>query len=240
MKIRIIGIGGIGTWLCDALFKYLNYNVASTGEEIEVTLCDGDSFESKNSERQSFEMRALHINKAQAKAAQLAPLYPNVKIEIMPEYINEINVCSILPADFIFICVDQHASRKIIGEAIQNAKPENITVISGGNELDYGTVITHIRRKGEDITPPITSYDEIKNADMNEHPDRMSCAQLAVSAPQVIFVNMAVAVSMCNTFYSILAGKVIGYNRVDLDIVQNGAKPNFKQEIAKKYMAIAV
>lgn len=235
--IAVIGCGGIGTWLIDALAKFLNFN---TREKFILTLADGDSFEDKNHDRQSFDLRDLHRNKAQAKAAQLAELYPNIDVRVIPEYINELNADSLFPVDYIFICVDQHASRKIIGEAVNLQKPRNIVVISGGNELDYGNVLVHIRRNNQDITPPITDYPEIKNANMDEHPDRLSCAQLAQSDPQVIFANMSVAIAMLNAFYGIQEGKTIGYGRVDVDIVQNGARPYLDQEIAEKYMKVAL
>ena len=239
MRIAIVGLGGIGSWLADTLAKFLSFDLALK-EKVYLVLADGDRYEPKNQERQSFAEKDIHENKAKAKAKQLYQQYPNINYEVIPEYINELNVDKLLPSDFIFICVDQHASRKIIAETVEESNCPNIVVISGGNDLEHGNVVVHIRRNNEDITPSLLAYDEIRNANMDEHPDRLSCEQAMQSDPQVIFVNTNVANCMLNAFYSIVSGKTVGYKRVDVDIVQNGSKPDFDPEQAKRYMETAI
>ena len=45
MNIKIIGLGGVGTILADALSRYLNYSDISY---VKMTFVDGDSYEKKN------------------------------------------------------------------------------------------------------------------------------------------------------------------------------------------------
>ena len=49
-KIKIIGMGGIGTCLFPEFYRYLEF----LEDDFEITLIDGDIYEEKNKERQFF------------------------------------------------------------------------------------------------------------------------------------------------------------------------------------------
>lgn len=199
MNIKIIGLGGIGSVLCESISRYLNFHEDSHT----IYLVDGDSYENKNRERQVFSMSGG--NKADTKIKELADRFPNITFEAIPVYVSESNIDEIINEDdMIFCCVDNHPTRKIISEKVQSLI--NCTLISGGNDLVDGNVQLFHMRGGEKVTPSLTDYHpEIMNP-VGKHPDEMSCEELAVSEPQLFFTNMTVAVIMCWIFENIMVG----------------------------------
>src|ERR1035441_10045263 len=65
--IKIIGLGGVGTWVAQALVQFL----ASLRAVCQVWLVDGDSYEESNRSRALFQS---YGNKAAVKAAELEVL----------------------------------------------------------------------------------------------------------------------------------------------------------------------
>jgi hypothetical protein len=104
--------------------------------------------------------------------------------------------------------VDNHATRKLISDRAEELK--NVTVISGGNDWTDGNVLVHIRRDDENLTPPLASkfHPEILNpvdenpADIEQKPE--GCAELAVSAPQLLITNNYIAANMLAALFNII------------------------------------
>ena len=63
-RVIIVGIGGIGSWLSEGIAKMLEFKNPGSM----MILVDGDEFEPKNQERQSFKNLG---NKAEVKASLL-------------------------------------------------------------------------------------------------------------------------------------------------------------------------
>lgn len=216
MNIKIVGIGGIGSNLARFLGRYLNF----LEERVLVTLVDGDKYEEKNKDRQEF----LQLgNKAMTTAVVLANEFKNVSFHGIPKYITPENVEFLLEEkEIIFLAVDNHKTRKIVSE--QCSKMENVTLISGGNDLTDGNIQVYIRRDGADITPPLTYlHPEIENP-KDKLPTELSCEEQAKSEPQVFFANLEAAVAMCLALYGIIK-KSLGYTEVYFDIVLNSRRP---------------
>ena len=74
MKIVVIGLGGVGSILCERLARFLNYSAELNAE---LYLVDGDIYETKNYERQEFTQMG---NKAEIKAGDLDEQYPQLKL----------------------------------------------------------------------------------------------------------------------------------------------------------------
>lgn len=205
MEVKIIGIGGVGTILCDNLCKFLNY---SKKDSYKVTLIDADEFEAKNSERQSF---IVWGNKASSKVREFRGMYRNLSFEDIQNYVSPDNVdYLILENDIVFLCVDNHITRRVVSDHCK--KLNDVTLISGGNEYTDGNVQIYVRKGGEDITASLTDYHpEIKMAN-DKSPEDMSCQELSKSEPQLLFTNLTVATVMCSAFYAI---HVEGRNPVD-------------------------
>ena len=231
-KIKVIGIGGGGCLLLEVLARFLNFRK----ERYEVTLIDGDSFEKKNQERQSF----LSLgNKAKVKAEELAKKFGEVHFKHKPIYMSEetVDYC-IKEGDIVFLCVDNHASRKIASDHCETLS--DVTLISGGNEHTDGNIQIHIRRKGKDITLPIANsyHPEIQDPQdltPEDAPPETDCQTAAKSSPQIIITNNTVVALELNAFYAILEKNLDKMpDEVYFEIITNCARPVNRRKFTKK------
>lgn len=214
LNITVIGLGGVGTILIERLCRFLNY---SNDYEAEILLVDGDTYEMKNYERQEFNNFG---NKANVKSTELMLKFPEVVVNSFEAYINETNVMEVVRAeDIVFLCVDNHKTRNIVSN--YSMRLNDVTIISGGNELTDGNVQVYVRRKGVDLTPDLCAYHpEIANPE-DQLPEEMSCEELSNAEPQLYFTNLGVATIMCWTFYkTIVEGRVDQQSEVYFDILQ--------------------
>lgn len=196
-SIKIIGLGGVGSIVA----RYLSIFLAAQNKECRLVLIDGDSFESSNATRMIF---WSHGNKAEVVAEELRPRFIDSRLSLIavPEYVKWSNLKVLIKdGDIVFLCVDNHASRKWISEHCEQL--ENTTMISGGNDgVDekrngtYGTV--QLMTKG---TPSLTTHHPEIAKPKDKHPDDLSCTDLVASTPQILFANLAVASAMLNTFF---------------------------------------
>ncbi|MFQ5882922.1 MAG: ThiF family adenylyltransferase [Candidatus Methylomirabilales bacterium] len=216
-EIKVIGIGGIGCALLPFLARYLNYR----GERARIILIDGDEFERRNADRQTF---GTLDNKAKVKAAEMAQEFQGLSFRAIPEYVTEANIAQcIRDGDVVFLAVDNHKTRQLVSDYCE--KLAAITLISGGNEYTDGNVQVHIRQGGEDRTAPITRFHPEIRRPQDRSPAEMSCEELMQSgAPQLLFTNLAVASAMLNAFYGFREGK-LRYGEVYLDIVEGKSNP---------------
>lgn len=196
LNIVIVGLGGIGSILVENLSRFLNY---SSNKEFKCFLVDGDTYEERNKERQEFEGIG---NKAEIKVRELEVKFQRIQYDSISKYVNEENIDGIINEDdIVFICVDNHKTRKLISDYCTNLN--NIVLISGGNELDDGNVQTFFKLNGDEIICPITKYHkEIKNP-TDRSPDEIGCDELIEIEPQIHITNLFVATIMYSTFYNI-------------------------------------
>lgn len=196
INITIIGLGGVGSILVGRLCRFLNFSQEFAPS---ILLVDGDIYEPKNLERQEF--TSIGENKAEAKAFELSTKFSRIEFDVFDSYVNEGNVNNVIKeGTVVFICVDNHKSRRIINNYCKTLN--DVTVISGGNELTDGNTQLYIRRGGRDITPDLCRYHpEIEHSE-SKLPDEMSCEELSMSEPQLYFANLGVATLMCWMFYN--------------------------------------
>ena len=221
-KIKIIGAGGIGGHLIEPLSRYLSY----TNDNCEITVIDGDKFEERNKERQRF---SACENKADHTAAKMKEEFPKIHFRSKAEYITESNVItSIREGDVVFLCVDNHATRKLVSDRCEELN--NVTLISGGNDYTDGNVILYSRKDGKDVgKPPTKLYAKIakpedKNPGSITETERLGCQQEAVTNPQLLFTNLAIASTMLNCYYANEQGKA-NFEQVYVDIVTQRSRP---------------
>jgi hypothetical protein len=225
-RIKVIGLGGIG---CIVL-QYLTVFLKSLDRPVRLVLVDGDRFEVANSSRMVFQKVG---NKAEVKAAETATLLgtSDVSVTAVPRYVTAENVGQlILPGDYVFLCVDNHPTRKLVSEHC--GRLPAVLLFSGGNEgVDpprergtYGNVQVYLRQGGRDVTASLTRFHpEIANP-KGKAPSDMNCAELAVSTPQILFANLAVASAMLNGFFTYLCGRLT-YQEVKLDVLDGRMLP---------------
>lgn len=217
-QVKVIGLGGIGSIFINKLVRFVNHcDIGGTPLNWEITLIDGDDYEVKNKKRQEF---IFIKNKAQSKLEELNNLVSESIANAIPEYINESNVVeAIREGDLVFLCVDNHKTRKIISEYARTLS--NVVIVSGGNDDTDGNVQMYIRQHGKSLTPSLTDYHpEILNP-VDKLPTELSCEELANSEPQLFFANLTAATIMCWMAYKLVTLPLneVGYCESYFDIV---------------------
>lgn len=227
MKERavVIGIGGIGKFLLAALARFMAYD---TKREWELVLVDGDEYEVKNATRQAFDKLG---NKAEVTAEELRDQFLELLITAVPAYVaskesdaHEDHARLTVPIkqvvqerDWVFLCVDNHTTRKLVSEHAQTL--HNVRLISGGNDLTDGNVQIYVRKSGNDLFPPLTTYHPEIAEPQDRPPYAMSCEELATAgAAQLIFANQFAATLMCAAFWAEL-GRKLRSEEVYFDLV---------------------
>lgn len=217
MRITIIGIGGIGSHLADWIACYLD----NLQGEHTLTLVDGDVFEDRNRERQSFEALG---NKAQSVGETLAKRYARVAIHAVAEYLTPENADFILlEGEVVFLCVDNHRTRKLASDAA--GQLNEIVLISGGNELVDGNAQVYLRRNGVDVKPPLTMYHPEIAFPADKAPYEKNCEELArAGEPQILFTNLTAGVLMANAFRRLMRDGTLPYSEVFFDTDLNAVR----------------
>ena len=229
-RVKVIGLGGIGCIVLHYLSLFLN----SLRLPLRLVLIDGDEFEPDNAARMQFSAVG---NKAEVKAVETAQQLQASEIQIVPvpEYVTAKNIERLIrDGDIVFLCVDNHPTRKLVSDHCERL--DNSVLISGGNDgVDlaagqrgtYGNVQIAVRQDSQEIAVPLTRYhEEIKSPEgkMPGNVDDIDCGQMAISTPQVLFANLAVASWMLNAFYALSCGQ-LGYQELCLDIVDGRTLP---------------
>lgn len=228
LKIKVIGCGGIGSWLVDPLCTLLAFSPVPS---IEVTLIDGDTYEERNRERQNFDEIGP---KASVTASRLKDRFPRLQFWDEPTYLTEGNIISrIREHDIVAVCVDNHKTRKLISDRAEEL--DNVTIISGGNELTDGNVLIHVRRDGENVTLPIANKyhpELLKPGDKNPGDDKEhGCQVMAAVEPQLVATNFHVASCMLDEIYKVVSDHAgVGMaSEVNFDILTGNAKSQLRK-----------
>ena len=160
-KIKIIGLGGIGSIVLQFLSLFLDSNLR---QMTRLVLIDGDEFSPSNSPRTTFQQLG---NKAEVKAGETLSMISSDRMAIVaiPRFITEENVGELIcNGDLLMLCCDNHPTRKLISDHCERLS--DVVLISGGNEgVDppremgtYGNVQIAVRRAGQNLTAPITRF----------------------------------------------------------------------------------
>lgn len=225
MELSIIGLGGIGSVLSNTLSRYINSKETS---HVTMNLVDGDTYELKNTERQEF---INFGNKAEIKKRELELKFNKINYVDYPQFIDDKTIHEIIKENsVVFIAVDNHKTRKLVSDYAKSLN--DITVISGGNELTDGNVQIFIRKEGQNITPSLTDYHpEIENS-TDKLPSEMSCEELSNSQPQLYFTNFMIAGYMCSAFYNIFEKQNCSISEIYFDLLTMNS--NAKTRTPKK------
>jgi ThiF family len=227
-RIKLIGLGGIGC----VVLQFLAVFLKSLGRPTRLVLIDGDRFEPANSQRMVFQTVG---NKAEVKTDETIAMLGqcDVSVVAVPEFITVENAERLIgPGDYVLLSVDNHPTRKLVANRV--AQLDDVALFSGGNEGveppkergTYGNVQVHVRRNGKDVTVPITKFHpEIANP-KGKLPTDADCGQMALSTPQILFTNLAVASAMLNAFFAFTCGQ-LGYQESKLDILEARMLPQF-------------
>jgi len=207
LKVKVIGVGGIGSCLLPTLCRVLNYGSSMYSfDEVDIHLIDGDDYEERNRDRQAFRDRG---NKAEITKKMLEEDFPNLFLRTHPCYVEESNLGMLLSdGDVVFLCVDNHVTRRMVSRYCED-ELQNVVLISGGNDLEDGNVQVFIRKDGWNHTAPLDqNHPEIKEP-TDKHPseeeeEREGCLEQAVAAPQLLIANNTAATLMLNAFHGLM------------------------------------
>lgn len=218
MNVKVVGIGGIGCCLLPILARYLCYSYSGSV----LVLIDGDSFESSNQERQPAKPYA---NKATEMTLQLRYMgFNNLAVNARPVFITEENIdTQFMDGDIIILCVDNHETRNLVSQYVEK-EMTNASVISGGNDLTTGNIQVYVRKGGINLTLPIANKDHEEIANSQRSVTQvLGCRELAVSQPQLLITNNAVAAAMLNAFYALVTNQ-LEYHEAYVDIVTGNSR----------------
>ena len=200
-NVSIIGLGGIGSQLCEPICRYINY--LENVDDFIVTLIDGDMYESSNRTRQTISINDIGESKSKIQHNKMIDLFSKLNIIEKSIYINSVNMKDCFHEsdnNLILLGVDNHKTRKLVQDYCSGLN--NVLLISGGNNWIDGDVLIYARKNGVSLTPTIYEYNpEIYNY-TDKSPEEMGCDELEKSEPQLIFTNGMVAMCMQMCFYN--------------------------------------
>ena len=207
-SVKLIGLGGVG----GIVARYLVVYLGAAGQPVRLVLIDGDDFEARNAERMLFSRCG---NKAAVVRDDLMELveYSSLTLSAIEEYVTSENLDRLIVDDDVVLhAVDNHATRKLVGDHCSE-RLANVCLISGGNDGvgedasgrqqrgTYGNVQIYSRRGGRDQTPPIAAFHPEIATPRDALPTDLSCAEALASVPQILFTNLATASAMLNAFF---------------------------------------
>jgi len=99
----VIGLGGVGGYLCRFLSKAILYD--QLPQDTEITVADMDAVEPKNTKYQDYEQQDILKNKAEIIGQKYNFTYLKEKIE---------DISQLVPYDVILLCVDNNKTRKLV------------------------------------------------------------------------------------------------------------------------------
>lgn len=190
-KVLVIGAGGTGSILLPQLTRFLR----SQKFEGQLLIADGDKYDDKNSERQTFALSKTGMNKAEYQATALVNHLPDMegKIDFLPEYLSKEKIEQLIEENTMIVnCVDNVAARKYVEDKCETLN--NVAHICCGNELSSGQVQVNLRRNGERLTSSIYKHSPNFNSDREDR-SKLTCEQLAElpGGGQLIGANMMAA-----------------------------------------------
>lgn len=171
-KIAVIGLGGTGAYILDL--------VAKTPVK-EIHLYDGDSFDQHNAFRSPGAASMNELCENPKKVSYYQKLYSNMHKYILVHdyYVKKDNLQELNQMNYVFVCVDKNASRKIITDYLVSVDVAFSDVGLGVNVVDdklTGAVrVTSASRKKNDHLP-LRIFSE--DSDNNEYVSNIQIAEL--------------------------------------------------------------
>lgn len=204
-RVVVVGLGGIGS---AHVFELARKMSRYKGWPRELLLVDGDIYTEGNLDRQQVLASDVGQNKARCWAKALASEYGNLQIGAITAYVGQKNIVELsLEGTAVLLGVDNHPTRKLFSKYMEENHREFV-LICGGNERTDGSVITYLRKAGEDMTPALTVWHpEIENP-KGKNPADLSCAELAKmeGGEQIMDANASAARIMMHMLRLVIEG----------------------------------
>ena len=239
LTVKVIGLGGIGSIVADHVALWLNCLSAQHGQtRFRLVLIDGDAFEPANG--RVFFSRCG--NKAQVKRDDLldriGDRLQRLGVEAIDQYVTPDNVGRlILERDHVLLCVDRHASRKLVSDHFAGNMKDGVLISAGNDGVgpdgagrnlrgSYGNCQVFIRRHGEDASPSLTRFHPEIAQPGDRLPTDASCTDLVESVPQLLVANFWAAASILASLYLCLCDhRAPDYSELAFDFAEGLMRP---------------
>lgn len=223
-SFKLIGLGGVG----GIVARYLGIFLSVLDQPTRLVLIDGDEFEQRNSARMCFKSDG---NKAAVIRDELLETLAEGRMTLaaIEEYVTAENLPRLVKnGDMVILAVDNHATRKLVGDFCGN-ELDDVCIVSGGNdgvgedslgrtlEGTYGNVQIHVRGGGRDLSPPLCRYHPEIRDPADKLPTDLHCTELLESTPQILFANLMAASCILNAVWLRLCG-ALSYEELAFDI----------------------
>jgi hypothetical protein len=214
-KIFLIGAGGGGSWTIQSLASTIRAFPRTAYSPI--TIFDGDTFETKNVQRQCLQ-EDVGKNKA-VRAAEMCAAKGIQEVYAVEDYVNHemaIELFEDSQSPLIIAEVDNNATRKALIDAIQKVciddRQKDFLFITPGNsdgtEEPRGQVCWFGQINGTKYGQNPLEYD----MDLREPEDFIprvgGCMEESESQPQVIAANFMGSAHVLNIVQSVLTGRL--------------------------------
>jgi len=226
ISCRVIGAGGVGQIVATFLARYL----CSLAIESRLVIIDGDLFEHGNENRMA--VPNFFENKATTLARTLKETCRGTALTVLAveQYVRPDNLDRLIhsgPGESVLLCVDNHATRKLVGDHCQQL--DDTCLVSGGNDgvgpdslntMRHGTagnVQVVVRRGGHPLTPGLGDFHPEIAEPVDTLPGDAGCAELMATVPQILFTNLATAAAMLNTWRLFATGE-LNYSELVFDV----------------------
>lgn len=217
-SVAVMGAGGTGSYFLKEVSRQISSSNEIKKQLGSMFICDGDTVEAKNLERQCFVMDDVGRNKAAVLGEVLNDTF-SLSWQVFPSYIESLEqIEKLFPNSYeepkpdttvtipvIIGCVDNHGARLLFEKFFEKAY--NCIYFDSGNEFENGEVVFSYKLGGKVLGPVRSHYfPEIKEGDTRARSD-ISCTELNNVAPQHIYTNMMAGLILCSGFSSLLQGE---------------------------------
>lgn len=175
--IYIVGVGGVGSWLAEAMVRLV--------DPILVTLIDGDTLEQKNLDRQLFTKDQIGMNKAVALGAKLG-------CRGIDQFFNPLLI-NLSEDDWIMCCVDNNPGRMAV---LQAADATGCKVVFAANEVHSSEAYVYFGTwQDNQLLDPRYFYPEIATDNSgNPESERIGCTgEAQIANRQLVTANFMAA-----------------------------------------------
>lgn len=195
ISILMVGCGGVGS---------LAARILHTSLRCSVSFIDGDTFEPKNENRQTFDKSHMGVNKAESMSRHYGgDYYP---FFITPEF-NEKH-------DIILCAVDNHAARRT---CLKLAEEWGVPCVVAANEIESSMVYIHYGDIAVDNPEysALTWFPDLLSEDEDERDPSQSCAAIINTdqGAQTFMANAVSATTACQAIVRIINMQEAGLPR---------------------------
>lgn len=217
-RVYVIGVGGTGSWLFQPLARFLRLQMRE--KYTQFFAIDGDSFESKNMERQLMSPNDIGKNKAVAAidncfAQGIFTENDSELVFAIEDYVTKESFIELLRGSefpLIIATVDNYASRRAIIDAMVETCGDYFYISPGNSDVQAdaprGQTCWFGSIDGQNYGLNPVEYDVDLQNPQDVIPIKGTCMNLAESHPQIISANFAGASRVLDVIQALIRDRL--------------------------------